>query len=282
MSISVEIAAHAHMALPRTVATYAQLAALTGKYIGERVPVTGLNHVFWWSGSKWNPDGRRISLAQDGAGLALIQPAATFTDITVSDNGGNVQLSSAGVHGLTTTPAAGKSIYISAGTGWEAGFSTIISVDDTDSITLNVPYDVGLGSPTIALAGTEVTAYSVPIPGGLLGPNGHMCIYLLATCTNDANSKTIRVKLNSTAYVEVDLASTSGGAFERVIANRNSQASQVAILKSQIASYGTVSSANTSGTVNTAIDSTLTITLQPYTANDNLKIESYSIEIVPG
>jgi hypothetical protein len=29
MSISVEIAAHAHMALPRTVATYAQLAALT-------------------------------------------------------------------------------------------------------------------------------------------------------------------------------------------------------------------------------------------------------------
>jgi hypothetical protein len=267
---------------PRTVSTYSQLAALTGKYMGERVPVTGLNHVFWWNGSKFIPEGGRITLAQYGAGLALIQPAATFTGITVSDNGGNVQLSGAGIHGLTTTPAVGKSIYISAGTGWAAGFPTILSVDDPDSITLNVPYDAGLGSPTIALANTEVTAYSVPIPGGLLGPNGYIRVYILATGTNDANPKTIRVKLSSTAYFEVDLASSSGGAFERIIANRNSQAAQVVLLKSQIASYGTVPSANTSGTVNTAIDQTLAITLQPSTANDNLKIESYSIGIVPG
>jgi hypothetical protein len=274
---------------PRTVSTYAELTALTGQYVGERVPVTGLGargHEFWWNGSIWVPEGGRVVLAQNGTGLPFIEPAATFTSVSVSDNGGNVQLSSAGVHGLTTSPAAGKSIYVSAGTGWTVGFYTILTVDDTDSITIDLAYDAGLGSPTIALANTEVTAYSITVPGGLIGSNGYINLYILATCTNNANVKTIRAKLGGTTYFDpnlaADLDSSSGAAFERKIANRNSQSSQVVISKSSVASYSTVPAANTSGTVNTAIDQTLAITLQPSTENDNLKIEAYSIEVVPG
>lgn len=100
---------------------------------------------------------------------SIVAPAVTFIGLSITDNGGNTQISSAGVHGLTTGGAAGYDVYVSwsGGTGVD-GFYTVLTVDDTDSVTIDLPYAVGLGTPTVAVIGTEVEVSRMTIPAGVM------------------------------------------------------------------------------------------------------------------
>lgn len=118
-------------------------------------------------------------LNQTGDQLGMMGVAATFAaPYTITDEGGNVGISGAGAHGLTAAAAVGNSIHISGGTNWVPGFYTITAIDvDTigTKITIALAYDAGLGADVVVdLAGVEVVAYQVVIPGGALGPNGSL------------------------------------------------------------------------------------------------------------
>lgn len=157
-----------------------------------------------------SPGGFRKIGTISGSNLSYVAAAATFAGLTYATNGGNVQISSAGVHGLTTSPAAGSRVYVSwsGGTGVN-GFYTILTVDTTLAITIDLPYAVGLGTPTVALAGTNVSlAETVTLPGNALGLTKKMVAETMATVTASTNNKTLSILFGGTA---INFMNTAAG-----------------------------------------------------------------------
>lgn len=128
-----------------------------------------LSDTFWTKLSDLPIDSNRNRLSAASYGSAIpisvVSAAATFTSVTYADNEGKVQLVSEGVHGLTTDPAVGASIYVAwaDGTG-VSGLYEIISIDSTKLITIDRTYATGLGTPTVTLAGSEITLATIAIP----------------------------------------------------------------------------------------------------------------------
>ena len=138
-------------------------------------------------------------------GTGIVGVAATFTTLTPADSvasTGFLQLSSSGVHGLTTGAThAGKYVYVtwSGGTG-VSGLYAIKSVDSTLIITLNTTSTgfAGMGTAVVTVVGTAVTMWSATVPAGILGADGEIQIDSLWSHTSSANNKTITVKLGAT------------------------------------------------------------------------------------
>jgi hypothetical protein len=74
--------------------------------------------------------------------VSLVQPAATFTTLTYADNAGDVNLVSAGVHGLTNAVAQGANLYVTwTGGTATTGFYEVLDADtDTEEVTIDLPY----------------------------------------------------------------------------------------------------------------------------------------------
>ena len=137
------------------------------------------------------PAGSVRVLAQNAVSLSFIAVAATFTGAAYANNGGNVQLSSTGAHGLTATPAVGANVYVawSGGTG-VSGFYKVLSVDSATAFTVQLPYVAGLGTPTVTPVATDVVMASIPIPAGTLSANGSLDCQVFFDGTSSANAKT--------------------------------------------------------------------------------------------
>jgi hypothetical protein len=268
-----------------SVSDYATLLTKSGSYIGEEkiIPTLGPNGTkFWWNGSVYVPDGGEITLLQDGLGIPYIAPAATFTNITVSDNAGKVKLTGAGVHGLTSSPANGKSIYIASGTNWTAGFYEIQSINDTSALTLTTTYSSSFGVPTVKVVNQEVTVKSVNIPGNLIRNNGQVLTEGLITMTASTNIKTIKLKFGSTEFFSVGLASLYPAfEFRRVFMNRNIHNYQVTFSPSISRSFEESTVSNISFTKNTTLDNTLSLTFTPSAVNEVTKIEYLTVRVRP-
>ena len=54
---------------------------------------------------------------KSGEPVSVICVASTFTSLSYANNGGKVQITSSGVHGLTISPAVGAKVYVS----WSGG-----------------------------------------------------------------------------------------------------------------------------------------------------------------
>lgn len=227
-----------------------------------------------------------VRVAGRGAvAVGYVAPAATFTATTPTSAsaGTKTKLTSAGAHGLTAAVALNKTIYISAGTGWTPGFYNIsaITLDTTGvDITIDVAFDAGFGSPTIALAGTEVTFATVSIP--VLYANSIIRVDASWSHPNNANSKTPKVKLGATTFYGPTATTTANTRpAPIVIQNRNSTSSQVSASNSGLAAQsGSGGSANTTGSIDTSVATSLTITGTAATANDYIYLERYLVEII--
>lgn len=224
----------------------------------------------------WTRMSGGVYVLAQATGGNVIEPAATFTTVSVADNAGNAQLTSAGVHGLTTGVAVGKSIYVSAGTNWTSGFYGILSVDDTTSITIDLAYDETLGSPTIALANTEVTLATVTIPAGVLGTTGRLVVNDLWEVTNSANNKVTDVKLSTTSIGEVTLTTVDSQLEQRHVWNT---AVDAQVFFAGPASFGSVATAVSTGAVDTSSAVSLTFTAKPAAENEFVELKAYSVEI---
>jgi hypothetical protein len=228
---------------------------------------------------------RSLILGQAATAFSIIEAAATFTALTAADSvatPGKLQVSSAGVHGLTTgTGLAGVNVYVTwTGTNHTGvdGFYPIKSVDDTKTITLDTPSAgfANMGTPAVALANTKLTLGSLTVPGGFMGANGALRVMSLWSCTNSANAKTANVEFSTmvTPSALTNLASFVG---ENMIRNRGVTNSQVG----QAALSDDGSTAVLTAAIDTTADQTLKFTAQPSTANEVMTLEGYTVEILP-
>lgn len=119
---------------------------------------------------------------------------------------------------------------------------------------------------------------TISLAANAMGPNGTVRTLVVFTCTNNANAKTIRMRLSGiggTIFHSQDIASSAGVLFHRIIANRNATNSQVSYLDLAAASPSL-----TTGAIDTTAATTLVITVQKATSGDTVTLESYQSELL--
>ena len=158
--------------------------------------------------------------------VGLVEPAATFVTLTYNDNAGSVRLVSAGVHGLTAAIAVGASVYVTWATGTGVNGLYEVTALDADTtgvaITIDLPYVLGLGTPTVAVANTEVTLASVTVPGWSMNVGGGMEIDALFTLTNNATVKTLGMTYGGGVILAAAGASNASASVQKLLYNRGS------------------------------------------------------------
>ena len=138
-----------------------------------------------------------------------------------------------------------------------------------------------LGCSAVPLSHTgdtsQTTLATVSVPANFLGANGLIIIIPLWSVTNNANTKTLRVKFGATEFLNATpLASVATHQSIIVIRNRGATNSQVGA-QANFAGIGS----STAGVVTAAIDTTaavdITLTVQLGTGTDTATLEGYLI-----
>ena len=243
------------------------------------------------NGTQWNIDAGRAQIYRKGdATNAIIFPAATFISAyTIDNNGGNVRITGAGAHGLTTAVAitAGASyISITGCTNMTAGLYLITALDtDTTGvkITINQAYSASITVTAITLAnGADTTLLSVTIPP--LTPNGSVIVDCSWQWTNDAGTvaKNPAIKLGGTVFSQPSASTAASVAMHLTplkIQNRNNQLIQLGNYASASAVGSLVGGVPASGAVDTTIATTMLFTGKPANANIRMWLDSVLIEV---
>ena len=213
--------------------------------------------------------------------VGLVEPAATFVTLTYNDNAGSVRLVSAGVHGLTAAIAVGASVYVTWATGTGVNGLYEVTALDADTtgvaITIDLPYVLGLGTPTVAVANTEVTLASVTVPGWSMGVGGGMEIDALFTVTNNATVKTLGMTYGGGVLLAAAAANNTSACVQKLMCNRGS--SQVVSNSATAVGHGLSTGANVFLNVDATQDQTFAITVKPATANNLMRLEAFKLHV---
>lgn len=130
---------------------------------------------------------------------------------------------------------------------------------------------------------SEEDLVSITIPAGLMGVNGQLEVTHFWEATNNANVKTMRVKLGGTAFFANATAINSNAIFlppPTRIWNRNSQSSQMAFAAANGNTTIATGTAKTTGTVDTSAATTLAISGQKATGADTLTLIGYVVRLI--
>ncbi len=132
----------------------------------------------------------------------------------------------------------------------------------------------------VALTGTtsETTLLTVNIPAGLIGISGKVKMYPLYSMTNNANNKTLRVKLGGSTAYSIVVASSSQSSALVIIRNMGSEAVQKSST-SVVTGLGNNSATLTSLTVDTSAATTITVTGQLANSADTMTLEGFFMEV---
>lgn len=131
---------------------------------------------------------------------------------------------------------------------------------------------------------TENTLYTGTIPASSIGTNGSFAITLLTSATNNANAKTINIKIGGTTIASItNMVSNAFGKYYITLHNRNSASVQVAGNNGSQAQvgFGTSTIAPATYAFNTAGSLTLTITAQNAVGTDAVNIEAFQLVANP-
>ncbi len=134
---------------------------------------------------------------------------------------------------------------------------------------------------TITLTNTtlETELASITIKGGLMGAKGKLKIWPLLSMTNNANGKTIKLKMDGNVFYGNTRIFEAQLQFLSIVRNTNSQSVQK-ISSGITAGLGVTTGVVTSLTVNTSADFTISITGQLAYSTDTLTLEGFFVEIV--
>jgi hypothetical protein len=208
-------------------------------------------------------------IAQSAVPLSFIAVAATFTGAAYANNGGNVQLSSTGVHGLTTSPAVGANVYVTwaGGTG-VSGFYKVLSVDSTTAFTVALAYATGLGTPTVTPTGANAIFASIAIPAGTVSADGSLEFHTFFDGTSSSNSKTTSWHMGS-SYIDSNSFTTGSQPYHWWLINRGALNSQLYSLNNTYIAGGYA--------VDFSQNQTLYLEAQAAAANEVITLEGYVI-----
>lgn len=127
---------------------------------------------------------------------------------------------------------------------------------------------------------TETALATVTIPAGSLGANGLVEVIAVWTTTNSANNKSLKVKLGSTAFLNVTATTTASAQTFTRAANRNSTSSQLGY-SAGATGFSTSTGANFTASLDTTADVTLTITGTLTNTGETITLEGYTVRIYP-
>lgn len=151
---------------------------------------------------------------------------------------------------------------------------------------LGVPYALAQSAVAVSHTGntTETTLATITIPAGAMGPNGRVTIITDWITTNNANTKTVKIKFAGTSYLNyTGLTSAGSGRFITIVRNVNSAASQKSLNSSYLTFITSSSTANITSSADTsASDTTILITGQLAVGSDTMTLDGYSVEVVYG
>lgn len=136
-------------------------------------------------------------------------------------------------------------------------------------------------SAAVALTGTTsaTTLATITIPAGLIGANGKVKFYPLWSNTNNANSKTLRVVLNSaTAVCSATSQNSVHNSGLLILRNFNSETIQ-RMSSGMVAGLGSTTGSIAASTIDTTVPVTVTITGQLANSADTMTLESLFVEI---
>lgn len=122
----------------------------------------------------------------------------------------------------------------------------------------------------------ENTVYSFIVPGGTIGTNGSLRISTQFTCTNNANTKTLRIKFGGVTLLSTSAVNAAGAVQFLKIANRDSVSAQISGVVASGPS-GTI----TTTSIDTSIAQNIEVTVQKANAGDTLILQSVIIEHLP-
>jgi len=138
-----------------------------------------------------------------------------------------------------------------------------------------------LSTAAVTLTGTtaETVLAAVKVPAKSLGRNGAIRATALYNLTNNANNKTLRMRLGGLSGSSMGSFVSASGASARLVftfQNQNSPASQVAI---DGAGFGQTNVALLTGAVDTNLEQDLVLTGQLANGADSIVLSAFEIEI---
>lgn len=140
-----------------------------------------------------------------------------------------------------------------------------------------------VGSQTVTGTASETSLGSCVIPAGFLGPNGKIRVWTSWSHTNSANNKTLKIKLGSTAFLNVTVTTTAESIIERWISNLNSTSSQHSgLVASTSTSYVTNASVAATGTEDTTTALTLDLTGTLANTGETITLRNWVAEVLRG
>lgn len=271
------------------VADYPALVALDeAVYENFAIVVSsGVNRSVWVSNSNaFGPlNGQYI---QEKQNTSVRKYIAVLTGLTwtAANNGGTVRLTTVGnaSHGLTTTPAVGAEICITAGTGWTANsFHTITAVDDTSGVrTIDLATTwSSQGAPTVAAAGTEVTAKTIALP--VLRNNSVVILEFggVFSVFGSAHSRRTKFYLDSVALNNNNFTSTTNSftPYRFGFKNLGATNSQRGLIGENSFGYGQNTLPPQTAAVDTSVSKNISIAFLPDTANITMEMADYTLLI---
>jgi len=132
----------------------------------------------------------------------------------------------------------------------------------------------------VALTGTtvETTLVTITIPAGLIGSNGKVKMYPLYSMTNNANNKSLRVKLGGSTAFSTVVSNSSQSSALVIIRNIGSESVQKSST-SVVSGLGNIGIALATLAIDTSVATTITVTGQLANSADTMTLEGFFMEI---
>ena len=137
-------------------------------------------------------------------------------------------------------------------------------------------------SAAVVLTGTTsaTTLATITIPAGLIGTNGKVKFYPLWSNTNNANTKTLRVVLNSATTVYTGTVQNSvHNTGLLILRNFNSETAQ-RMSSGMTAGLGSTTGSIAAPTIDTTVPVTVAVTGQLANSADTMTLEGLFVEII--
>lgn len=127
---------------------------------------------------------------------------------------------------------------------------------------------------------SETTLADISIPAGTMGANDQLRITGMFTYTNSANTKTIKVKLDTTNFRTFAPTTTATLSFLTSISNRNSVSSQIGENAGQVAPNVANANAPITGAIDMSSTQSLKLTGQLANSGETVSLEWYRVELL--
>ena len=139
--------------------------------------------------------------------------------------------------------------------------------------------ETGVSLADITGATGERTMATLTIPEGIMGGDSILQIECYSHQTNNANTKTIRFKIDGDTFGAMSVKSCSGARMQKNLAGNGTPASQIS-LPSNLNDLASTSGTQQQKTYDFTQPRTLTITGELAVATDSLVVDHYRVAVI--